>query len=274
MLAKLLKYEFKSTSRVVLILYAVLMAVAVLLGLLMRSTGIWTGGSELGLFDSEGAGRAMSIVLVSLFVIYWALIMSVMIITMITIVVRFYRNLLGGEGYLMHTLPVKTHTLIDSKLITAFAWMLITYLAIIVSAFILAMISGLLPSILREIGWAELFSKIQMFFGDVNLPLWILVMILGTFSGILVFYFSMAIGNLANEHKILFSVLTYIGINIVLSFVTGVFSIGSVLSPGAAEQLGSLLTSIYWQSLVLDIIMAVGFYIGTNLILKKRLNLA
>ena len=274
MLAKLLKYEFKSTSRVVLILYAVLLAVAALIGILMRSTGFWTSDLEFGLFGSDGPGRTMSVILIALFIIYWALIMAVLIMTIITIVVRFYRNLLGGEGYLMHTLPVKTQTLINAKLITAFIWMMITYLAIFLSALLLASISGLMGAIFREIGWDNFVAQLKMVFGSFNAPLWCVTLIVGSFAGILMFYFSMALGNLANEHKVLFAVLAYIGLNTVLSFVTGVSSISFALMIENISEMEVMMSTIMWRALVIDVALAVGFYIGTNLILKKRLNLA
>ena len=45
---------------------------------------------------------------------------QVAVVSVMTIVTRFTRNLLGREGYLMHTLPVTESQLILSKLIDVY----------------------------------------------------------------------------------------------------------------------------------------------------------
>ena len=50
---------------------------------------------------------------------YVVLIISISAITLIIMVQRFYKNLLGDEGYLMFTLPVKTWQNVLNKLIFA-----------------------------------------------------------------------------------------------------------------------------------------------------------
>lgn len=41
--------------------------------------------------------------------------MALMIVTIVMVLQRFYKNLLKGEGYLMHTLPVPTWMLVAIK---------------------------------------------------------------------------------------------------------------------------------------------------------------
>lgn len=95
MLGKLLKYELKSTSRIMGVLYLALLVVAAVVGFVARGT-IWEATQ----------GNAIAVVISGL--IYTLLVMALLIITIVMVLQRFYKNLLKEEGYLMHTLPVPT----------------------------------------------------------------------------------------------------------------------------------------------------------------------
>lgn len=105
MLKQLLKYEFKATGRTYGGLYLALVALAVLSGFSLRSSSKDDFASLL-LFA------------------YMVVAVAVAVVSVMTIVTRFTRNLLGREGYLMHTLPVTESQLILSKLISSVVWML------------------------------------------------------------------------------------------------------------------------------------------------------
>lgn len=107
MLTKLLKYEFKASARTYGGLYLALLAAAALLG-----AGL---GSKA---QSSSAAYINNV----LMLIYIGLCVAVAVVTVMTIVQRFNRNLLGREGYLMHTLPVTPAQLIGSKLISSTVW--------------------------------------------------------------------------------------------------------------------------------------------------------
>lgn len=93
MLKKLLKYEFRATARTYGGMYLALLAASVLFGGSVRR---WNGTNS----------DAYSTLVGLLSLVYTAVIIGTVVVTIMTIVQRFYRNLLGREGYLMHTLPV------------------------------------------------------------------------------------------------------------------------------------------------------------------------
>ena len=90
MLKKLLKYEFKATARTYGGMYLALLAASVLFGGSVRR---WNGTNS----------DAYSTLVGLLSLVYTAVIIGTVVVTIMTIVQRFYRNLLGREGYLMHT---------------------------------------------------------------------------------------------------------------------------------------------------------------------------
>ncbi|MEI3280961.1 MAG: hypothetical protein V8R46_09675 [Eubacterium ramulus] len=71
--------------------------------------------------------------------IYGLLIVALMIVTIVMVLQRFYKNLLKGEGYLMHTLPVPTWMLVASKVISSLIWILLSIAVLFVSIFVLVL---------------------------------------------------------------------------------------------------------------------------------------
>ena len=96
MLIKLMKHEFRATGRIMLPLYLVLLVTAV--GANFTTRGLLS--TQYKLLDVLGALLVMAFVVA---------IMGVCVMSMVVMVQRFYKNLLGDEGYVMMTLPVSVH---------------------------------------------------------------------------------------------------------------------------------------------------------------------
>lgn len=288
MLGKLLKYEFKSTSRVLWFLYAGLIAVSLIFGLVIRVNinvdDIYI--TPTAIQSNETLGLLMSILLSALGIIYVLLIYAIFITTTVVIVMRFYKNMLGGEGYLMHTLPVKTSSLIISKIITSFCWMLIAGVVVVISTIVLGFSSGIVGYALKYADWQEIvegFRSVMAMFG-VRGWTFILLLIVSSISSIITYYTSMAIGNLANNHKFLFSVLAYVGIGIVLSIILSITSVvgGMNILEGASSanytdfttQMEAFMSYNIWTTIGTQVAIAVGGFFLTNYLLSKKLNLA
>ena len=112
MLTKLLKHEFRATARIMGPLYLVLLAVALGFNFSAR------------LMDS---GNFVLNMLAALVVMaYVVAITAVFIVAFILMLQRFYKNLLGDEGYIMFTLPASVHQHVWSKLIVSAVWFIAT----------------------------------------------------------------------------------------------------------------------------------------------------
>lgn len=125
MLGKLMKYEFKATSRMLLPINGAMLLFALINRLFM----------ELNFFQT--GNMAISALATVMAVMYVMVIIAAFVITLIVIIQRFYKNLLTDEGYLMFTLPVKAHSHITSKGIVAFVWYLASFVVCALSIFIL-----------------------------------------------------------------------------------------------------------------------------------------
>lgn len=120
---KLLKYEWKACARACLPLYGAIILVA-LINHLLYSEAV----PEL-LFGIPAAIMSM------LYVVIFA---AVFVATAVILVQRFYKSLLGGEGYLMFTLPVSVTQHIFSKAIIAVAMCFLSCLVAFLSILLLS----------------------------------------------------------------------------------------------------------------------------------------
>lgn len=268
MLSKLLKYEFKSTSRLLLVLYAAILVLGLILGFAGKNLIF---DYMLNYMPYENIPNGQYITLMILGIVYMALIMILMIITFVIVLERFYKNLLGGEGYLMHTLPVPTWMLILSKLICAFVWEIMAIVVCILSVILMISSAGIWSYILKEYDF--LIQAISEHI-NLNFALGIVGAIIGSLSGILMFYFAMAVGGSAKKHKLFFSVLTFIAVLIILSIIESVTNFSFIREVAYdSTVLSSAFTTAYIKDIVSNIIYGVIFFLGTNFFLKHRLNL-
>ena len=126
MLGKLIKHEFKETSKLMLPLYLVLVVITILGRIVAQS--IMISGNA----DSSTIMAIFNILSVFVYVVG---LIVISIASYIYLIMRFYKNLFSNEGYLMHTLPVTSWQLLISKLVTAFIWFISETILIFLSIF-------------------------------------------------------------------------------------------------------------------------------------------
>ncbi|MDE6596103.1 MAG: hypothetical protein K2K44_08845, partial [Oscillospiraceae bacterium] len=114
MLRKLIKYDLLADYKKYIAVYISMAATSVLLLFFDKMTSWINNNNFLNL---------MAVVFAVLFLII-SVISGVMLLVFSTI--RFYKNIVRDEGYLMHTLPVPTWQLIASKFISVYIWFFIT----------------------------------------------------------------------------------------------------------------------------------------------------
>jgi len=253
MLGKLLKWEFLSTARTILPVYAGAVLLAGLIALLGMP---WNVDA-----DSEVLTAASGF----LFFFFVLALFAVAFLTFILIIRRFYKSLFKDQGYLSHTLPVSVDTQLWSKLIAAVCWSFASALIIFLSLLLMAArqwavidfdtVANVLREAFGEIGW---FLALRIIF----------YVILSTLSGFLMVYASMSIGQLAKRRKILLSVGVYFGMSYALSILMTVIPMAMYFSAPTVDF------SLWIDFLgIFTLIQCVGFYFITRSILRYKLNL-
>ncbi|MDF2510984.1 MAG: hypothetical protein K0S04_850 [Herbinix sp.] len=260
MLGKLLKHEFKATSRLLLPLFLILAVLTIMDRIV------------LGLNVFEGIFATISGFITFAYVIS---IIAVVVVTTVFVIYRFYKNLMTDEGYLMFTLPVKPSELINSKLLVATLWTIVSTIAILLSLIIVFSGTSYFPEI--KDGFALVFEQISLQLGSyANLfyiELFVLI-IVSIINNILMVYVSIAIGQLINGHKILGSIGAYIVISVIIQIVSvvalGVFS----LILGRTIENVSALPQILFPLVIIGLVVTnILYYWGTNFLFKRKLNL-
>lgn len=289
MLGKLCKYEFKSICRTLFPIYIAVLAVSVLMSITL---GIDSMGRNNMVNEYEFyMGSNTNIYEIFLGVIsiaYFAIIVALFVITVVIILQRFYKGLLGDEGYLMFTLPVKTWELITAKGITA---IVMSFASLVVSALSIFIIGvGAIPNKMDFIraffsmtNWHKWIEALNYYY-----PKWpiytfevIILMIVCGIASLYQIYVSIAIGHMARRRRVMMSVVAYIVISMALSFLNMI--VITVLNRGLnnmfvdfvynADAVNVAINTFLISNIIFAIIQAVICFIGTERILSTKLNL-
>ena len=274
MLGKLLKYEFRATGRSMLPVLGVLTLLVLLANISVR------------LLDRQ-AGAFLTILLIMvIFLTVIAVIVSELL-PIIVMIQRFHKNLLAGEGYLMHTLPVSVHSLVWSKLIVSLVWMLLTNVIIFLLGGLSVMhltnmnLGAILEGFPSVEELREFLSSVGLSMGDLYLFLgeMVVAVVLSGIVTCLQFYAAMSLGFSFTNHKGLMSVLCFVGILIVLNTLTNFLGVREVenltevtvdsFRGGVQVAQGSV-----GKAILYTVFQGALLYLATVLGLKKGLNLA
>lgn len=258
MLGKLIKYEFKATSRIFL----------PLLLLLVVLTPITKFVVSLDIFK----GFAKIIPGLTLF-FYGALIICICVSTFIFMIYRFYKNLLTEEGYLMFTLPTSIHSLVLSKAIVSFFWSIVCYPATVLSIIIVAYTPTIKDKffyyydVLANSLYTETKFNLSVFL------FWTVVLIIvAQIYSIFYAYCSIAIGQLYGKHKILGAIAAAFVLYIALQIISSSIMFPLTMSI-EEDDFRKIITVIYPASAAISVAITSIFYFVTTHLLQKKLNL-
>ncbi|PRR82626.1 ABC transporter permease [Clostridium vincentii] len=261
MLGKLIKYEFKATARLLIPLYCALIGFAII-------NKLFIGNG----FEIENVEFLNGIPFMITMAAYGITMVATMVVTLIIIIQRFYKNLLCDEGYLMNTLPISVWKNITSKLAVAFIWNVISGAVALLSIFILAYHSGIMNDI--NSGIKEIYTLAYNEFGSgINLIIieFIIATLVQAVSGIIIIYTSISLGHLANKRKILCSFGAFIVLNMISSAISGMFTSSFVFEMNDIS-ISSIQTEVLIMTII-TIVLTAGFFATSNYILKNKLNL-
>ena len=238
----LVRYEFKNVNKWYLALYGAVLALSALIGV---------QASSLKSIDTPDQQMIM---LVFLALVFGGLIITLSISTLILIIRRFKGSVYDRQGYLTLTLPVSEHQILSSKLLGAFVWSLSSTVVFLLSLYIII-------AMIQPDAFISNFAEYMLKNYTDDFWLALISYIFNTLAGILCIYLSISIGQLFNEYRTALAVVAYIAIQVVLGFVT--------LNLRIDFDYNWVLSFEIFK----DLILSVGFYLGTYYILKNKVNL-
>lgn len=280
MLAKLMKYDLRSALRKFGPLWLAVVALSVLIGLSFRF-----------IIDAPGGQSGLVIFLLGVLpsMVLFALFVAMAAMALIFIIQRFYRGLLGDEGYLMFTLPASTGAHIASKGLTALILETVSWLVAVLSGVLLFTVYQ--PTELAR-GWQTMWLELRKLQLPAATP-WLfaealLVLLAVAAAATLKIYLAIALGHLAKKHRALWALLAYIGIGVVLNAVFGI-AMSSGLLPrvmGWGMNLGlsyvddvltlnspGVAAGVLASALFFELLLCALYFFLTRYILQKHLNL-
>ncbi len=87
-------------------------------------------------------------------------------------------------------------------------------------------------------------------------------------------YVSIAIGQLINGHKILGSIGAYIALSIILQVLSvAAMALGNLAFGHTFQDINSIPQVVFPSSLVFLLVTGIAFYLGTDFLFRRKLNL-
>ena len=263
MFGKLLKYEFKSTAKWYLLITLIALGLSVLTGIIAGSSSTTIRSWDLD---------TMQMVAGTIGILIFGGVIGLYLSNYYIIIRRFYSNLYGREGYLTWTLPANPHAIILSKFVGALVASLYCLFLLFLSGFITMLVMG---AVIGE-DLSPVFSIIAEVFYHSIFYWMIIWWIFTTASGILLFYVSIALGQLFQNRRGLKAILFFFLLCIVLSIIgTAVnpfrdsYAVGYALVYGNIDEFGPN----FIPGLIYEVIKIVSMYFTIHYISKYKLNL-
>ncbi len=275
MVKKLFKYEWISGRRFIVPLSLVVLGLAVL-------------GRLVYLFDpSEISFVPLSIVLslsqglVSFFNVLG--VGALFIVSEIMLIIRFYRNIVGQEGYLTMTLPVTPGTHVLVKTVFSVIVSLWNVIVSVCALLILGIGTDVEMEILNELYYAA--SSIIERLGAVNFAFYIvegfIALVALFFFQFSLLYACISVGQLLKKHRVLGAVLAYIAWYLFTQILGLIFTFSMFFLEGPIETLFDIIVQgpAFWlhASIVFFILLyaalSLAFFAISRHMLTKKLNL-
>lgn len=268
MLGKLIKHEFKVTGKMFLLLYAATLILTIFEKIMMY-------------IDIDNPVIDMFFMLIT--VAYVILLIALFFVTAGMLIMRFYRNMLGDEGYLTFTLPVTASQHLISKTVVAFVWMVLSAVVMVVSIIIISWSPEMIEGI-NEF-WKAMKPVLELDGIPTLMIILILTMVIGLINFIVTYQCAMSIGQLFSKHKVLGSVVGYFIINSATQIITGVITVigfktnmfgdmqYELNSLAETEKYFGDINNVLWFSIAISIVFIVIEFFLSKYLLEKKLNL-
>ena len=269
MLGKLLKYELKASGRMLLPIYGAVLVMGVISSLFLRTAP-----------DMNWDNTIMTVLTMVSIILFFGLIFAALCLSLVVSILRFKKNLLGEEGYLMNTLPVSTWQNIAAKAIVAVLYQIISLIVAVFAGFSFTMVGA-------NVSFVEIFGSVIDAFREILSQMggvfWLyaveilVIMLISTFGSNMMIYASMSVGHSMNSHKVVSSVAVFLGFYIVSQIINSLLLAGGAYFYALAGSYS--LSELYRPQpailaiLVLEIAYLTAYFFITKYFLKRRLNL-
>ncbi len=268
MVKKLFKYEFSAYLRIMLPMHLILVALAFF-------------GRMLQFFETDsvfydlGFGSTVAIFVLAIIALF--------LITQIFSVVRFYKNMYTGEGYLSFMLPVTASQHIWAKVSTAVLVQAVNLLIVALS--VLLFTAGHVFVEIIE-GIQNVVSEMYNVFG-AHLSIYaievVVVFVLSAFSMNLLFYSCISLGQTFRKNRVFAAVGMYFAYCAIVRFIEMAFNMLLFIVIGyewferimdfVIEHAYATMHMLFGFGILIGLLMCFIFFVVTRYVMNKKLNL-
>ena len=261
MLSKLWKHEIVGTGRMMAVFYVILAAATALLSVI---------GILKQRFENISGIFTLSMVF------YAVTIIAALVVSFAYLCVRFYQTMYSAQGYLTHTLPVKTTSILNVKIITSCGYLFLTLALCLLSVFTVCMVqtSGEAFGILK----AAVQQTVAEFAGEAQMPKaaaaisLIVAMALTVLNALLLFFAGSSIGQLFSRSKAAYGIAASIGLYYVGQVISLVLvGIGYLAARDMVLQYGMKWAVVF--AIVMAVCWTVAYYTISRVVVTRHLNL-
>ena len=260
MLGKLMKYEWKSTWK--------LLVPANLLIIVMTFFACVTVRLELFQDISREGTVFASLIIIMMYILS----MFVALVgTAVYLIHHFYTSTYGDQGYLLHTLPVDKHHIIIAKVLVSFGWVLLSSFLMYTSVLLLLGLEEDIFSVLAEIMEITVIGRYEGRAAALTVIMTIITLIVEMLARVLKVTACISLGQLSSNHKLLVAFAYYFGIYIIQQIINMFYYLflGLIWKKTDDVRLGGS-----WEFLlIIGLIYCVVFYLLTWHVMDKKLNL-
>ena len=268
MLGKVMKYEFKAIGRILPLFYIALIAASIFLAINLRFIPAET---FFGMLIRTISGSLYGIILA-----------ATAIVTLVILISRYKKSMLGDSGYYMLTLPVKMETHILAKTFSATIWGFFSLVVSIITIMIIGTITyiGDIRAVFYQM--MEAFKSLtsnEKALGAILILEFLILVILSLTKTALTIYAAMSFGQLSKNHPNLMAVVFYMGFNfiesmiatVILNVLDRVIFINQIFDKLIKDLKG--LDIFMLILIILSTLICVVYFVITNLYMKKKLDI-
>lgn len=271
MLRKLLKHEFIATGRIMGIVYAV---VVLAMGYVI--------GSYYINHDEVTVGRAIGMLILVI------ISLGIFFLTAIIMITNFQKTLYGDQGYLSFTLPVKSVSLLTSKVMVSVVWFLAAFACVFGT---MAIAFFIFRDDVAGDSYDMLESMLAMFTGGKTISTLIAYIVIEMISLFIKFamltvevYFAITIANtrLFQKHYVLWTIIFSIGIIFIVEKISSLIADAVTFEVAFSDGAVSFITNsvdvpmaaipVDLMSIVVSLVFGAAFYYATFYVMSKKIN--
>lgn len=278
-IGKIMKYEFKHSSKILVPLYITMIVISGICGAIKQPLKVM-----IDAVDEIAIGRTLFFAFVC--ILLGLLVFSIYLTSIIIFCSRFYKSMLGDEAYMTLTLPVTIGEHITGRLITDFIWTLVYSISTIISI-VLIFIKDIANGSVKEfltMAYDEIVSSVNFnvySFFTQTITASIVSSTISFLMIILFIYFIISVSHLFKNLRgfgVFITIIVCIFIHLILKhFFAGDFltNFSTLMNTNTLNEEQYLNSSIIqtWKTIGLYSFYCVFFTVSSYFIFKKHLNL-